>query len=103
MARHRKATLPKEYLDIPADCPDLLRVMRLVSIGQAPDTDIAKTYVTVFKNNPVKFLERMEKLEIAYFESKREAAKMKPPEDEGIERALLVAEQWLRDNGVDTE
>ncbi len=60
-----------DFVDYPEDAPDLLYVMRLVSISQAPPTALGRSLTQWMKENPVRFSEKFSDLESKYWSAKR--------------------------------
>ncbi len=106
--------MPTE-IDYPDDAPDLLYVMRLVSVGQAPGTPFGKGLDDWMKAKPIAFMEKLAGLELEYWSVKKPEGvaagpQAKPKDGEvcptcgevywspGCERGLEAGRSWLEAN-----
>ena len=85
------------------DAPDMLYLMRRVSVGQVDEAPLALALATMLKEKPVPFSEKMAALETEYWASKKATPNptaVPSGPDVGSDTSIEVAEGWLEEHGV---
>lgn len=104
-----------EGVEYPDDAPDQLYTMRLVSVGNVPQSAYGRYLDEWYKAKPIAFVEKLTELEIRYWSSKKAGEAVagggaKPLDGDvcpccgevywspGCERPLEAAREWLAKN-----